>query len=165
MSRVNITQYHVSGWRWHFDLGCNPSRWMWNGINYTARFGSKFVRASDSLKEYIVFKVDDVFPSSDITDEGKIANQNLHNVNFAPDFVIVSHPSFMNEARRLAGFHHDTRTGYNGGGYQSDLQWIFFRWSGYFRYSRFYAHVLWACRNRWNKNAAVFIIDGWCLRL
>ncbi len=68
-----------------------------------------FNSESDTLKQYIAFNQADVFPTSEITFEETVANQNLHNIAFQPDYVIVSHPAFLSEARRLAAFHHDTQ--------------------------------------------------------
>ena len=66
-----------------------------------------FKLPSDSLKEFVAFYLSDVFPSTDITSEGSVANQDIHNIDLSPDYVIVTHPAFLAEARRLATFHHD----------------------------------------------------------
>ncbi len=68
-----------------------------------------FKLKSDSLKQFIAFNTGDAFPTTDISFESQIANQDLHNVILSPEYIIVSHPTFINEARRLAGFHHDTQ--------------------------------------------------------
>ncbi|MFI5171314.1 MAG: type IX secretion system sortase PorU, partial [Chitinophagales bacterium] len=68
-----------------------------------------FKLRSDSLHQFVAFNTDDAFTTGDITFEEQIANQDLHNVSLAPDYVVVTHPSFIDEARRLAGFHHDTQ--------------------------------------------------------
>lgn len=68
-----------------------------------------FNSLADTLKHFIAFNNADVFPTSEITFEETVANQNLHNIEYQPDYVIVSHPSFLSEARRLAAFHHDTQ--------------------------------------------------------
>ena len=39
--------------------------------------------------------------------EGVVANQNIHGIIGQPDFVIVSHPNFINEANSLASFHEN----------------------------------------------------------
>jgi hypothetical protein len=68
-----------------------------------------FRAVTDTLRNYILFNNSDVFSSSDVTFEEKIANQNIHNTAYQPDYVIVTHPAFMSEARRLAAFHHDAQ--------------------------------------------------------
>ncbi len=60
-----------------------------------------FRLATDTVREFIAFD-----GGSFLTPEyaGMISNQNLH--GSAPvDYVIVSHPAFLSEAERLAGFH------------------------------------------------------------
>lgn len=66
-----------------------------------------FTLPTDTLKQFVAFAMGDVLGSDDITFEKTIANQNLHNDALQPDLVIVTHPAFMSEARRLAGWHHD----------------------------------------------------------
>lgn len=68
-----------------------------------------FRASSDTLRNFIAFTDADVFPSSSIIFVEKIANQNIHGITTQPDYVIVTHPAFLSEARRLAGFHHDTQ--------------------------------------------------------
>lgn len=62
-----------------------------------------FTASSDTIEEYIVFKGSD-FPAPSFS--GTVANQNLHGINAPnlPDMVIVTHPSFRNEAQRLANY-------------------------------------------------------------
>jgi len=79
---------------------------------YTIDAGANIVAfntQSDTLKQFIAFNPADVFATSEITFEETVANQNLHNSAFQPDYVIVAHPAFLAEARRLAAFHHDTQ--------------------------------------------------------
>ncbi len=67
----------------------------------------------DSLREYIAWRNSDVVPSNAIEVLGPVANQNLHARMLAfPDYVVVSHPLFLDEARRLAAFHAD-QNGYD----------------------------------------------------
>ena len=60
-----------------------------------------FTTASDSLREFCIFS-----PSQSFTAKayGLIPNQNLHGILQA-DFVIVTHPSFLAEANRIANIH------------------------------------------------------------
>lgn len=66
-----------------------------------------FTLPTDTLKEFVLFNLNDVFPSSQITSIGLIANQNLHNISYTPDLIIVTHPDFLNQAKRLAAFHYN----------------------------------------------------------
>ena len=76
--------------------------------NYTVS-GSDltFTLATDTLKEFVAVDPNDAYGADDITFIEKVVAQDLHNDANQPDLVIVSHPSFMSEARRLAGWHHD----------------------------------------------------------
>ncbi len=60
-----------------------------------------FVSSADSVKEFCMFNNTQYFIPKTY---GKIANQNLHNIQQA-DFIIVTHPSFLNEANRIAQLH------------------------------------------------------------
>ncbi len=67
-----------------------------------------FTSTSDSLREYCIFTNTLAYiPKA----YGKIPNQNLHGIQQA-DFVIVTHPSFLAEAQRIATLHqlYDTLT-------------------------------------------------------
>lgn len=67
-----------------------------------------YISTSDSLKEFCVFTDNQAYiPKS----YGSIPNQNLHAIQQA-DFVIVTHPLFLNEAMRIAQIHqtYDTLT-------------------------------------------------------
>ena len=67
-----------------------------------------FTTASDSLKEFTVFTSNQAYIPKGY---GLIPNQNLHGIQQA-DFVIVTHPSFLAEAIRVANIHqlYDTLT-------------------------------------------------------
>ncbi len=67
-----------------------------------------FVSTSDSLKEFCVFNDKLVYSPYGY---GKIKNQNLHAIQQA-DFIVVTHPLFINEANRVAELHqqHDGLT-------------------------------------------------------
>ncbi|HQZ74273.1 MAG TPA: type IX secretion system sortase PorU [Chitinophagaceae bacterium] len=61
----------------------------------------QFVNNCSVLKEYIAFNgTDFLIPAA----AGKISNQNLHNTS-PSDFLIITHPSLLSEAQRLAQFH------------------------------------------------------------
>ena len=59
-----------------------------------------FINDAQVLHEYVYFSSNFAVPKN----EGKIANQNLHNTTEA-DFFIVSSPQFLQQAQRLAQFH------------------------------------------------------------
>ena len=61
-----------------------------------------FVRQADELREYVVFNPEGNFAEPEKV--GEIENQNLHAIS-APDFLIITHPDFINSANDLADFH------------------------------------------------------------
>lgn len=65
----------------------------------------KFSAAAEKLKEYIVFQ-NQAFPLPE--SRGPVANQNLHSLS-GVDYIIVCHPDFISEARRLAKWHQDNQ--------------------------------------------------------
>lgn len=60
-----------------------------------------YTATSDSLREYCVFTHTQAFSAKGY---GLIPNQNLHGTQQA-DYVIVTHPSFLAEAQRIANIH------------------------------------------------------------
>ena len=65
-----------------------------------------FRLATDNVREFIAFEnAGYLIPSA----AGKVGNQNLHNLSKA-DMIIVSYPSFLSEAQRLADFHKNNDT-------------------------------------------------------
>lgn len=68
----------------------------------------EYTSTSDSLKEFCAFNESHTFTAKAY---GKIKNQNLHAIQQA-DYIIVTHPLFLNEANRLAELHkkHDSLT-------------------------------------------------------
>lgn len=65
--------------------------------NNTTSFKAK----NSGLREYVVLQTNAEFEVPKII--GKIANQNLHNLN-TPDFVIVTYPTLLEAAKKLADF-------------------------------------------------------------
>ncbi len=67
-----------------------------------------FLARTDSLREFVAFHPDDYFPRATFEgpDFGSIPNQDIHG-SVQPDYIIVSHPDFITEARRLATYRHD----------------------------------------------------------
>jgi hypothetical protein len=60
-----------------------------------------FTVATDSLRSFMAFNSSDYKTPSFI---GKVNNQNLHGLSQA-DYLIVTHPLFLNQANRLASLH------------------------------------------------------------
>ncbi|OYU97138.1 MAG: hypothetical protein CFE21_02270 [Bacteroidetes bacterium B1(2017)] len=61
-----------------------------------------FTCATDSLKTFAAYDGSNYLQ---VTNAGKIANQNLHSLT-NPDGFIITHPNFIGEAKRLAEFHN-----------------------------------------------------------
>lgn len=66
-----------------------------------------FKSTGGSLKEFVAFRTTDALTPQF---SGRIANQNLHGLDFA-DVFIICYDSFLNQAKELAQFHSD-REGY-----------------------------------------------------
>jgi hypothetical protein len=61
----------------------------------------KFRLPTDTIREFIAFDGSSFYAPEFI---GQVENQDLHGTPVV-DYIIVSHPSFVDEARRLAAFH------------------------------------------------------------
>jgi hypothetical protein len=59
-------------------------------------------RPANELAEYVAFNPNGNYREPELV--GEVANQNLHALT-TPEFVIISHPNFLNSANRLADFH------------------------------------------------------------
>jgi hypothetical protein len=59
-------------------------------------------RPANELAEYVAFNPNGSYREPELV--GDVANQNLHALS-TPEFVIISHPNFINSANRLADFH------------------------------------------------------------
>lgn len=68
--------------------------------------GNKAVlkRPGSKLFEYVAFNPNGSYNEPEYL--GEVANQNLHSLS-TPEFVIVTHPNFLNSANRLADFHRN----------------------------------------------------------
>ncbi len=66
-----------------------------------------FIYQANELKEFVAFNPDDNFPSPEFKEN--IENQDLHATPFV-DYIIVSHPDFIEQAERLGNIHNE----YNG---------------------------------------------------
>jgi hypothetical protein len=69
----------------------------------TAHDTLSFIMATDSLKNFLAFDGQSFKPVRFI---GKVDNQNLHSLS-PSTLIIVTHPLFLEEANRLAGFHQE----------------------------------------------------------
>ncbi|MFW5821972.1 MAG: type IX secretion system sortase PorU [Tangfeifania sp.] len=58
--------------------------------------------AVSRANEFVAFNPDGTFPEPELV--GEVSNQNLHSLQ-TPEFLIVSHPVFLNTAEKLANFH------------------------------------------------------------
>jgi len=59
-------------------------------------------RPAKELAEYVAFNPNGIFREPELI--GEVSNQNLHALS-TPEFVIITHPNFINSANRLANFH------------------------------------------------------------
>ena len=59
-----------------------------------------FTGEATTLREYAAFGGSTLIPTA----RGKVANQDLHNTT-PVDYIIITHPSFLTQAQRLARFH------------------------------------------------------------
>ena len=83
---------------WDVTQPLHPDQINYNISGSTIRFSSP----TDTLREFIAFKND----YKSVTLRGSVANQDLHSLRNV-DYVIVSHPTFIEEANRLAEFHRN----------------------------------------------------------
>jgi hypothetical protein len=98
----NIAEYILSNytsdlqvWDVSDPFNINRINGTINGSNFSFRLNSS------TLREFIAFKNQNYLTPVRV---GRINNQNLHALNFA-DFLIVTHPQFMQQANELADFH------------------------------------------------------------
>jgi hypothetical protein len=61
-------------------------------------------RPAKDLVEYVAFNPNGTFNEPEYI--GEVANQDLHSLK-TPEFIIISHPNFINSANRLADFHRN----------------------------------------------------------
>ena len=67
-----------------------------------------FKAATGVLREFVAFNMQGDFPSPSWQgdDVGRISNQDLHGT-VQIDYILISHPDFIQQARQLAAFHYD----------------------------------------------------------
>lgn len=89
-----------------YDLA-DQNAWVWDVTDPTRPFAPQrngagsWLAAADSLRTYLVAKPSDARELSNWSD---VSNQNIHALQ-GVDMVIISHPSFLAEAERLADLH------------------------------------------------------------
>ncbi len=59
-------------------------------------------RPANELHEYALVNTDGIFPEPEFVNE--VENQDLHSLK-TPEFLIITHPNFLNSANNLANFH------------------------------------------------------------
>ena len=59
-------------------------------------------RPSDDLREYVIFNNNGIFKEPELV--GEVENQDLHAME-TPEYLIITHPDFLNSAENLANFH------------------------------------------------------------
>ena len=96
ISKFEISNASSSLTIWDVSNPLIPKKQSLSTIDSKAIFSLK----TDSLKEFIAFS--GVFKNVELN--GKVSNQNLHALKDI-DYLIVSHPTFLTEANRLADFH------------------------------------------------------------
>ncbi|RXK59297.1 type IX secretion system sortase PorU [Lacibacter luteus] len=118
LSMTGIDQLHFSDWETvgpgniaEFRLqGAVASTLVWDITdplrpqNITGSLNGtefRFTNTADRLREYIAFQQQNYLQPTAV---GKIVNQDLHGANF-PNYIIVTHTSFLSEAQRLATWH------------------------------------------------------------
>lgn len=97
VSTFSIEDFPQGGRVWEVTELGNPKQV--NGQVSAGKF--EFKVETDTLREFIAFRSSGYL--TPVFDE-KIDNQNLHNLGYA-DYLIVTHPLFLNEANRLASLH------------------------------------------------------------
>lgn len=85
----------------------DPLRPLQQQTNYSGTL--QFTAPSDILREFVVFNENSIDLKPIV--KGKVANQNLHSLNLdgTIDHVIITHPSLVQEANRLAA-HRNSRS-------------------------------------------------------
>jgi hypothetical protein len=82
---------------WEVTDPLRPVQWQGNLAGNEFRF----VNDCSRLREYIAFNATNFLTP---VSAGKVNNQDLHNTS-AADHIIVTHPSLLSQAQRLANFH------------------------------------------------------------
>lgn len=94
-----IQNMPTNGFVWEVTDRHRP--WNFNGTNTSGTY--TFQANSDSLRRFVVSNGSDFKTPSAI---GPVAHQNLHGLEQA-NYLIVTHPSFVSQAERLANLHRE----------------------------------------------------------
>jgi hypothetical protein len=97
VSKFTINSMPASGFVWDVTDRQNPNRILgsFNGTSY------EFSLATDTLREFVASNGSSFYTPSYV---GNVSPQNLHGLPQA-DYLIVTHPSFVGQANRLAQLH------------------------------------------------------------
>jgi hypothetical protein len=98
-ANANIIQYNISG------LSNNR---IWNvttptEVSEVSIINNSFKSKGGEINEYVAFSNSNFLKAKNF---GKVANQDLHSIQSA-DYVIVTHPEFINQANQLAEYHRN----------------------------------------------------------
>lgn len=99
-----LSQYVIGNAQPNFNVWNITNRLLPRKMATTFDDGAcKFTTQSDTIDEFIGFTADDYrLPIS----MGSVENQNLHHLG-AADFIIVTHPLFLEQAERLKALHEE----------------------------------------------------------
>ncbi len=109
LGKDRITEFRISGASgqtivWdvsdHHDIKQVPATIAGNRLSFRT--------GTSDLKEFVALNPAGNFPSPIWQDDdvGRLSNQDLHGAA-QPDYIIISHPDFLQQARQLAAFHYD----------------------------------------------------------
>lgn len=94
---ANLSNTGTQPLLWNVTDALNPVVQQYNSAGPTL----SFVANCDSLNEFVFAPQGDLYVPTYV---GKVVNQNLHAIQQA-DYIVVTHPSFLAAAQRLASLH------------------------------------------------------------
>lgn len=97
VSLFRIGNVPSSGFIWDITDRHHPKKQLGTFVNNNF----EFTLSTDSLREFVASNGSTFYTPTFL---GKISQQNLHGLEYA-DYLIVSHPSFVSQAQRLASLH------------------------------------------------------------
>ena len=96
---ANIIQYNLSGLNGHRIWNVTSS----TNVHEVTINSNSFKASGGQINQFISFSNSNFLK---VKNFGKVANQDLHSIQYA-DYVIVTHPDFINQANQLANFHRN----------------------------------------------------------
>jgi hypothetical protein len=99
ISEFQISNADINTKVWDVSDPINPKLLQSNLSNNIL----SLITSTENLKEFVAFNGNNFYQP---VFRGEVINQNLHGLE-QQDYIIVSHPLFMNEANRLAEFHRN----------------------------------------------------------